>query len=114
MRFHRQVLGLVVSMCVLAGCATNPSATAPEQPASQGAQQEGGLVVKDERILQGPSCGTEGPPVCPEGLTCAFLELASGRRGLCVDAGTVCEQLTCSSGECVVLESLPLQVRCSQ
>lgn len=114
MKMRSRVLGFAVSALVLAGCAASSTPPASGHPAGQDSQQQSGLAVKDERILQGPSCGTEGPPICPEGLTCAFLELASGRRGLCVDAQTVCAQLTCAAGECVVLESLPLQVRCSQ
>jgi hypothetical protein len=102
-----QVLGFVVAVLALGGCVSGPSSVEP------GAQQPGKLDIKDERVLQGPPCSVEDPGVCPEGTTCASLDLASGRRSLCVDPKAICEQLACASGQCVTMESYPIQVRCA-
>jgi hypothetical protein len=114
MKRRRHLLGWVVSMLVLSGCATHSNTSNPEPPASTGAQEPGKLDPKDERILQGPACSVDDPAVCPEGTTCASLDLTSGRRSLCVDPKAVCEQLSCATGQCVILESYPIQVRCAQ
>jgi hypothetical protein len=101
---------LAVMACVLAlaGCASGPSAVEPSPP------PQPKLEVKDERILQGPPCSVDDPAVCPEGTTCASLDLASGRRSLCAEPKAICEQLACPSGQCVTMESYPIQVRCAQ
>jgi len=101
------VLSVVVSVLALAGCASGPSAVEPGPPS------EAKLEVKDERILQGPPCSVDDPSVCPQGTTCASLDLASGRRSLCADPKAICEQLACATGQCVTMESYPIQVRCA-
>jgi hypothetical protein len=103
-----RVLSFVVSVITLAGCAGGSNIVNSDPT------QQVGLEVKDERILTGPACSVDDPAVCPEGTTCASLDLAAGRRSICVDPKAVCEQLACASGQCVTLESYPIQVRCAQ
>lgn len=107
-------LGLATALLVLAGCAGRSTPSNPDGALEPAAPRERGkLAVKDERLLQGAPCGVEGPG-CPEGTTCAFLDLESGQRSLCVDVRAVCAGLACASGECLILESYPIQVRCSR
>lgn len=100
-----RVLRFSVSVLALSGCAGGSTATPPDE--------YGKLNVVDEGVLKGPPCSVDDPSVCPQGTTCASLDLASGRRSLCVDPQAVCEQLACASGQCVILESYPIQVRCA-
>ncbi|NMO20220.1 hypothetical protein HPC49_39865 [Pyxidicoccus fallax] len=95
---------LVVLLSVLGGCASAPE----PQPATDG----GKLALRDGAVLDGQDCGVESP-TCPEGLTCASLDLDTGRKALCVDTRAVCDRLQCGRGECVVLESYPVQIRCA-
>ncbi|MBZ4417525.1 hypothetical protein [Myxococcus sp. RHSTA-1-4] len=95
---------LLVVLSVLAGCASAPE--------PNGATDDGKLTLRDGSVLDGQECGVEAP-ACPEGLTCASLDLDTGRKALCVDTRAVCERLQCARGECVVLESYPVQIRCA-
>jgi hypothetical protein len=103
-----RVLTAMVSVLTLAGCAGGANTVEPNPT------QQVRLDVTDERILQGVSCSVDDPAVCPQGTTCASLDLSAGRRSVCVDPKAVCEQLACASGQCVTLESYPIQVRCAQ
>jgi hypothetical protein len=95
---------LVGGLFALAGCASAPEPS--------GTAEEGRLSLRDGESLDGQECGVDAPG-CPEGLTCASLDLDTGRRALCVDTRAVCERLQCGRGQCVVLESYPVQVRCA-
>ena len=95
---------LVALLGVLAGCASAPE---PAPGAS-----DGKLTLRDGEVLDGPACGVDAP-TCPEGLTCASLDLNTGTQALCVDTQAVCNRLQCGRGECVVMESYPVQIRCT-
>lgn len=71
------------------------------------------LSLKEGRTLEGAACGVEGP-ACPQGLSCAVVDLDTGSRTLCVDTADVCERLSCGSGQCAILESYPVQIRCTR
>jgi hypothetical protein len=104
MKRNTRLAVLMAVLGVLAGCAS-----APEPSAASG---DGKLSLREGEVLDGQACGVEEAP-CPEGLTCASLDLDTGRRALCVDPQAVCKQLQCGRGECVVLESYPVQIRCA-
>ncbi len=70
------------------------------------------LSVKPGRTLEGTVCGLEGP-ACAQGLTCAVVDLETGSQTLCVDTADVCDRLSCLSGRCAILESFPVQIRCT-
>ena len=57
-------------------------------------------------------CGIIGTETvqCPEGQVCATTEWDPGAGAHCITAD-VCE---CETGECLTLESWPLQIKCSQ
>jgi hypothetical protein len=115
MKHPVRIVGLVLFVLALVACANNSSTTSPDGPQGPAAPPaQGTLTVSDEKVLQGPPCSVEDPAVCPEGTTCASLALDSGRRSLCVDPQKVCEQLRCGKGQCVMLESYPLQIRCAE
>lgn len=91
-------------LCVLAGCASAPET---------GAGTEGGrLSLREGAVLEGPACSVEAPE-CPEGLTCASLDLETGRGSQCVRTQDICDRLQCGRGQCVILESFPVQIRCA-
>ncbi|WP_164010844.1 hypothetical protein [Pyxidicoccus trucidator] len=95
---------LMAVLCVFVGCASAPETSA--------GLEESKLSLRDGAVLEGPACGLESPE-CPEGLTCASLDLDTGRSFQCVRAQEVCDRLQCGQGrECVILESYPAQIRC--
>jgi hypothetical protein len=115
MRRPVRVLGFALAALALAACATNSSTSSPDTPAgSEAPRAPGTMAVSDEEVLQGPPCSVDDPGMCPEGTTCASLALDTGRRSICVDPQKVCEQLQCGKGQCVILESYPIQVRCAE
>ncbi len=108
MRRNTRFAVLMSVLWSLAGCASAPEtggATEQKEPEARK------LSLRAGEALEGPACGLESPE-CPEGLTCASLELDTGRRFLCVRHQDVCERLQCSQGKCVILESYPAQIRC--
>ena len=57
-------------------------------------------------------CDVETP--CPAGLDCVALDLAGGTtEPLCIPTADACELIDCGSGDCLVLESYPAQIRCA-
>ena len=70
----------------------------------------GALYLKQSINFQ--SCSLEVN--CPSGLTCAYLDLNSGQQAACVDTNLICEQTGCAEGQCVALQTYPLQIRCQK
>jgi hypothetical protein len=104
----RRNTGWAVLMSVLwglAGCASAPETGAAATEAQK-------LSLRAGEALEGPACGLESPE-CPEGLMCASLDLDTGRRFQCVRHQDICERLQCGRGQCVILESYPVQIRCA-
>ncbi|SET36589.1 hypothetical protein SAMN05443572_10224 [Myxococcus fulvus] len=93
----------LVAVVLLAGCRGPEGEPSPSSHAP--------LSLKGDQAL-GPEC--EGVELtCPEGYSCAWFDLGAGREIRCVQSPAICDLFTCSSGECMVLESHPLQIRCS-
>ncbi|WP_426756197.1 hypothetical protein [Myxococcus sp. Y35] len=69
------------------------------------------LSLREGEVLGPPCTGVEN--ACPEGLSCATFNLGAGPEVRCVKSPEICDLFQCSSGECLVLESHPIQVRCS-
>ncbi|AKQ70003.1 hypothetical protein A176_006915 [Myxococcus hansupus] len=101
----KRVPGLkwVIAAFVLAGC----RGAGEEVPSSPEAR----LSLKEGQVL-GPACAGE-QNACPEGLQCASFNLGSGPELRCVQSPQICDLFQCSSGQCLVMESYPLQIRCS-
>jgi hypothetical protein len=74
---------------------------------------ESRLSLKEGSTLEGPACSVEEPG-CPEGSTCAFLDLETGPRSQCVNVQDVCDRLQCRTGQCVIQESFPVRIRCAR
>lgn len=98
------ILGLAAVLFTLVGCASAPGASA--------GTGEARLSLRNGQVLDGAPCSVEEPG-CPEGFTCASLDLETGRQSLCVNPQDICERLQCARGECVMLESFPVQIRCA-
>ncbi|MFP2905637.1 hypothetical protein ACLESD_11385 [Pyxidicoccus sp. 3LFB2] len=92
-------------LCVFVGCTSAPE--------TRSDSEEVKLTLREGEVLEGPECGLEAPE-CPEGLMCASLDLDTGRRFQCVRVEEVCERLQCGQGQCVILESYPVQIRCAR
>jgi len=75
----------------------------------------GRLALKPGQSLEGAQeCGVD-LPACGEGLACLALTLEDGTSGVfCLDPEEICEQLSCSSGQCVVEASYPGRISCSR
>lgn len=93
----------LIAAVLLVGCRGSEG----EVPTETGSK----LSLKEGQVL-GPACTGE-QNACPEGLTCASFNLGAGPEVRCVQSPEICDLFKCSSGECVVLESYPIQVRCS-
>ncbi|QDE80151.1 hypothetical protein [Myxococcus xanthus] len=93
----------IIAAFLLAGCRGSEGEVPPSN--------ESRLSLKEGQVL-GPACTGEQKQ-CPEGLSCASFNLGAGPEVRCVQSPEICDLFKCSSGECVVLESHPIQVRCS-
>lgn len=93
-----RILGLLAGVLALGACEGS------DEPASR-------LTLNQGKTLDGPECSLENS-ACPSPLSCASVDLDTGSRTLCVNTQDICEQLTCISGECAILESFPAQIRC--
>jgi hypothetical protein len=71
-------------------------------------------LVPDTDLLEGEPCGVDGPD-CAEGTFCAVVNVATGEtEPICVRQ-EICDEVSCMNGQgdCVVAESFPAQVFCS-
>ena len=65
-----------------------------------------------ESLANAPVCDAE--TACPDGLECAYVDLVDGDdQARCVDMNTICDRLDCGDGDCLVLESYPVQIMCA-
>lgn len=80
------------------------------EPAPGGLQLRPGATLD---LQQAAACDPSADgPQCPSGLSCAVIALAEGAVGpVCIEGG-ICSQLTCSQGQCAILETHPAQVVC--
>lgn len=97
MKRGSRVLGMMACVLALGACAGEPPSR---------------LSLKEGQTLDGADCSLENS-ACAPALTCASVDLDTGSRTLCVDTQDICERLSCISGECAILESFPVQVRCT-
>jgi hypothetical protein len=89
----------VAATLFTAGCADDPNEPYP------------GEVRKNSTLANAISCDFE--TACPDGLVCAYVSTTDGDGPVCVDLETVCDDLNCESGECLVAESYPVQIFCA-
>jgi hypothetical protein len=105
-----RLMGGLLMLGLLGACRTTQEG-APQE----GAPREASLSVRSGASLeQAPVCGAE-LPACAEGKSCIAFTLEGERQARCLDATSACsELLSCSDGaSCVLMESYPLQLRCS-
>jgi hypothetical protein len=91
------VLGILVVAATVGACA---GGVGPDEDVGQS-----GLPLEERR-----ACGAENPG-CPPGQTCATIDWGSGPETRCENLHSVCQR-RCGDRQCLILESLPVQVRC--